>query len=48
MAGRVDVFWGPMNGQTGKTRIARGEKPAEAALLSMDWFVEGIVGTIPT
>jgi basic membrane protein A and related proteins len=47
MAGRFDVFWGPLNDQTGKARIATGEKPAETVLLSMDWFVEGSVGTIP-
>jgi basic membrane protein A and related proteins len=47
MAGRFDVFWGPIKDQPGKTRITAGEKPADEVLLSMDWFVEGVVGTVP-
>jgi basic membrane protein A and related proteins len=47
VAGRFDVFWGPVKDQSGQTRITAGEKPSEAVLLSMDWFVEGVVGTVP-
>jgi basic membrane protein A len=47
IAGRFDVFWGPIKDQSGKMRIATGEKPPEVVLLSMDWFVEGVVGTVP-
>jgi basic membrane protein A len=47
IAGRFDVFWGPINAQSGKRRIAAGEKPADELLLGMDWFVEGVVGTVP-
>jgi basic membrane protein A and related proteins len=47
MAGRFDVFWGPINDQSGEVRIAPAEKPADEVLLSMQWFVEGVVGTIP-
>jgi basic membrane protein A len=47
IAGRFDVFWGPINDQSGKTRIAAGEKPPDSVLLGMDWFVEGVVGTVP-
>jgi basic membrane protein A and related proteins len=47
MAGRFDVFWGPIKDRSGKTRIAAGEKPPEAVLLNMDWFIEGVVGTVP-
>jgi basic membrane protein A and related proteins len=47
IAGQFDVFWGPIKDQSGKMRIAPGEKPPDAVLLSMDWFVEGIVGTVP-
>jgi basic membrane protein A len=46
-AGHFDVFWGPITDQAGKVRIAAGEKPANDALLRMDWLVEGIVGTVP-
>lgn len=47
IAGRFDVFWGPIKDQAGKARIGAGEKPADEVLLHMDWFVEGIVGNIP-
>jgi basic membrane protein A and related proteins len=47
MAGRFDVFWGPIKDQFGKLRIAAGEKPVDEILLGMDWFVEGVVGTVP-
>lgn len=46
-AGHFDVFWGPIRDQAGNVRIAAGEKPADDALLRMDWFVEGVVGTVP-
>ncbi|MBI3989960.1 MAG: BMP family ABC transporter substrate-binding protein [candidate division NC10 bacterium] len=45
--GRFDVFWGPIKDQSGKIRIARGQKATDEELLQMNWFVEGIVGTIP-
>jgi basic membrane protein A and related proteins len=47
MAGLFDIFWGPIKDQSGKVRIAAGEKPADELLLGMDWFVEGAVGTVP-
>jgi basic membrane protein A and related proteins len=47
IAGRFDVFWGPIDEQSGKRRITAGEKPADELLLGMDWFVEGVVGTVP-
>jgi basic membrane protein A and related proteins len=47
MAGRFDVFWGPIKDQSGKLRIAAGEKPVDEVLLSMNWFVEGVIGTVP-
>jgi basic membrane protein A and related proteins len=47
IAGRFDVFWGPIKDQSGKLRIAAGEKPADEVLLGMNWFVEGVTGTVP-
>jgi basic membrane protein A and related proteins len=47
IAGRFDVFWGPIKDQSGKLRIAAGEKPADEVLLGMNWFVDGVVGTVP-
>jgi basic membrane protein A len=45
-AEHFDVFWGPIKAQTGNVRIAAGGKPADDVLLRMDWFVEGVVGTV--
>jgi hypothetical protein len=47
IAGRFDLFWGPIKDQSGKLHIAAGEKLAEEVLLGMNWFVEGVVGTVP-
>jgi basic membrane protein A and related proteins len=47
MAGGFDFFWGPINDQSGKMHIAAGEKPPASVLLSMDWLVEGVIGTVP-
>lgn len=47
MAGHFDVFWGPIKDQFGKLRIAAGEKPTDEILLGMNWFADGVVGTVP-
>jgi basic membrane protein A and related proteins len=47
IAGRFDVFWGPAKDQSGKLRVAAGEKATDEVLLGMNWFVEGVVGTVP-
>ncbi|MDI7274572.1 MAG: BMP family ABC transporter substrate-binding protein [Anaerolineae bacterium] len=47
LSGEWDVFWGPVKDQEGKVRVAEGEKMSDADMLSFDWFVEGVVGTIP-
>ena len=39
------VFKGPVNDQAGKNRVPAGVTPADQDLLSMDWFVEGVVGS---
>ncbi|WP_442886087.1 BMP family ABC transporter substrate-binding protein [Desulfotomaculum sp. 1211_IL3151] len=45
--GKFDVFNGPVKDQTGKERIAAGQTMSDADMLSIDWFVEGVDGTIP-
>ncbi len=40
-----DVFYGPVKDQSGAVKVADGEKLTDADLLSMDWFVEGVVGS---
>jgi len=47
MAGQWDVFWGPVKDQSGNVKIAAGQKMSDADMLSFNWFVEGVEGTIP-
>ncbi len=46
-SGDWDVFCGPINGQDGSEQVAEGECLDDGAMLSMSWFVEGVVGEIP-
>jgi len=47
VSGATDVFCGPINDQDGELKIAEGECMADGDMLGMDWFVEGVEGTIP-
>ena len=44
-SGKLVVFTGPIRDQKGVERVPAGKVPADKDLLSMDWFVEGVVGT---
>ncbi len=43
-SGDWDVFTGPINDQDGNERVADGATMDDGSMLSMDWFVEGVVG----
>ena len=45
--GKWDVFTGPIKGQDGKVVVPQGKKLSDGEMLSMNWFVEGVEGTIP-
>lgn len=45
VAGNMKVFTGPIKDQEGTVKIAEGAVAEDDALLGMDWFVEGVVGT---
>lgn len=45
--GKVSVFAGPIKDQSGAVKIADGEVMSDGDMLSLDWFVEGVEGTIP-
>ena len=45
--GRDRSFQGPIVDQTGQERIGPGRKATDAELLSMDWLVRGVSGTLP-
>ena len=41
------VFAGPIKDQSGAVKIKAGQKMTDSEMLSFDWFVQGIEGTIP-
>ncbi|MDR5693803.1 MAG: BMP family ABC transporter substrate-binding protein [Armatimonadota bacterium] len=45
--GKFDIFAGPIKDQEGRVRIPQGSRLSDEQQLSMDWFVEGVVGQIP-
>lgn len=47
ISGSWDVFTGPIVDQEGNLRVKEGESLTDEEMLSMDWFVEGVSGTIP-
>ena len=42
------IFTGPLTDQTGEVRVPEGQSMTAEELLSMDWFVEGVDGDIPS
>lgn len=44
-SGKLVVFAGPVKDQKGEVRVPEGQAAPDPDLLSMDWFVEGVVGT---
>ncbi len=40
-------FAGPIRDQSGKERVPAGKTLSDAELLKMNWFVEGVVGSMP-
>jgi basic membrane protein A and related proteins len=46
-AGELHPFTGPIGKQDGTPWLAEGETPSDEGLLGMNFFVEGIEGTLP-
>lgn len=44
--GTLDIWAGEIKDNAGNVAVAEGETLDDAALLSMDWFVEGVNGTV--
>ena len=42
------MFTGPLKDNTGKERLAAGKVMSDAELSKMDYYVEGVVGKLPT
>ncbi|MCR4425543.1 MAG: BMP family ABC transporter substrate-binding protein [Firmicutes bacterium] len=47
IAGKFHPFAGPIKDNTGKVRVPAGTTMTDAEMLSFDWFVEGVEGTLP-
>lgn len=47
VAGRFAPFSGPLKDNTGQTRLASGRLD-DAQIQRMDWFVEGVLGSVPS
>jgi len=47
IAGSLHPFSGPLKDQNGVEKVAAGTNLDDGALLGMNWFVEGVQGTIP-
>jgi basic membrane protein A and related proteins len=41
-AGSYDVFTGPISDQTGKERVAKGQRIEDKDLAVIDWYVKGV------
>lgn len=46
VSGELEVFEGPIKDQSGEVRVPEGETLTLDELLEIDWFVEGIEGTV--
>ena len=44
-SGKIVVFKGPIKAQDGSVKVADGEVLGDDAMGSVDWFVEGVVGS---
>jgi len=47
IAGKFDPFTGPVLDQSGAVKVKEGEIAKDDLLLSINWFVKGVSGTIP-
>ncbi len=47
ISGKYDPFMGPIYDQDGNLRVKEGEELPDGEKKSLNWFVEGVVGTIP-
>ncbi len=47
ISGEFEPFTGPINKQDGTQWLAEGEKATEEQLLGMNFYIEGVDGTLP-
>jgi len=46
-SGELEPFTGPIADQNDEIKVADGVRMTDAEMLSFDWFVKGVIGTIP-
>jgi simple sugar transport system substrate-binding protein len=46
-SGKWDVFTGPIKDQSGAVKIADGKKLSDSELQRINWYVEGVDGSLP-
>ena len=46
-SGKLHPFQGPIKDQAGNLVVKEGEHLGDDKLLGMDWFVEGVEGSLP-
>ena len=46
VAGEFDVFEGEIKDQSGAVKVAEGQKLTDEEMLTMMWFVDGVIGEI--
>jgi simple sugar transport system substrate-binding protein len=46
-SGKLKPFQGPLKDQSGAVKVAAGTELPLKSLLSMNWYVQGVEGTIP-
>lgn len=47
LKGELNIFTGPIKDQSGQVKVQDGQKMTDEEVLNMNWFVEGVEGTIP-
>jgi hypothetical protein len=47
LTGALYEFAGPLTDNTGRLRVPAGQSLTDADLLSLNWLVEGVVGSLP-
>jgi simple sugar transport system substrate-binding protein len=45
--GKIEPFTGPVKDQSGAVKVAAGKSMPLAELMSMNFYVEGVDGTLP-
>lgn len=45
--GKLEVFVGPIKDNAGTIKVPAGQVMTDPQMLSFDWFIEGVDGTIP-